>query len=695
MSKKGSKCSINGKNYEIEVYNIVKNTKLNGNNFNTQLESELGGCSSRNDIECNMNLVRDVSIEIKKSKTPDWMQCSLKYDNINKKWIGSSKNKIPDSSKKVFEDIISRIILFNGKIPPFMLKDITHQEWIKIKNETINYNDYYINCPNDTIMKLYSEKGCSYIQISEKGLYHLGNDMCNFKVPAFICEQQLRVRTKIHERKNKKGFCKLSVTVSCQPKNIKNLLNSKYSLDNKNKLPKNLVYEDIYLNCKNYREIQISKVETNKLKEKLIETNKEILNTINNNINISHEGTTGISLTSSKTQMELFKLSKKELLIECDKLGITKCKSKRKEEIIRLINTKNENLRNNVNTTNNINISHEGTTGISLTSSKTQMELFKLSKKELLIECDKLGITKCKSKRKEEIIRLINTKNENLRNNVNTTNNNYNSTSKTINTINISPLRYPGGKTRACKIIDEIIIQYFNTSSFDTIISPFFGGGSFEFYLQNKYGIKLIVNDKFTPLYNFWKQVKLNKTLLCEELRKIKSVSKEQFMSYRNTIMNLNDNVLQQSIQYFIINRCSFNGSTLSGGFSEEASNKRFTPSSIDKIEALNFEHIEIYNYDFYDFVNNVTTDKALLFLDPPYYLESKSKLYGNNGDMHENFNHKLLFDLLNTKKNWIVTYNNCEYIRKLYKDYIIIDTNWTYGMNTSKMSSEIIIISK
>ena len=625
MSKKGSKCSINGKNYEIEVYNIVKNTKLNGNNFNTQLESELGGCSSRNDIECNMNLVRDVSIEIKKSKTPDWMQCSLKYDNINKKWIGSSKNKIPDSSKKVFEDIISRIILFNGKIPPFMLKDITHQEWIKIKNETINYNDYYINCPNDTIMKLYSEKGCSYIQISEKGLYHLGNDMCNFKVPAFICEQQLRVRTKIHERKNKKGFCKLSVTVSCQPKNIKNLLNSKYSLDNKNKLPKNLVYEDIYLNCKNYREIQISKVETNKLKEKLIETNKEILNTINNNINISHEGTTGISLTSSKTQMELFKLSKKELLIECDKLGITKCKSKRKEEIIRLINTKNENLRNNVNTTNN----------------------------------------------------------------------NYNSTSKTINTINISPLRYPGGKTRACKIIDEIIIQYFNTSSFDTIISPFFGGGSFEFYLQNKYGIKLIVNDKFTPLYNFWKQVKLNKTLLCEELRKIKSVSKEQFMSYRNTIMNLNDNVLQQSIQYFIINRCSFNGSTLSGGFSEEASNKRFTPSSIDKIEALNFEHIEIYNYDFYDFVNNVTTDKALLFLDPPYYLESKSKLYGNNGDMHENFNHKLLFDLLNTKKNWIVTYNNCEYIRKLYKDYIIIDTNWTYGMNTSKMSSEIIIISK
>ena len=325
-------------------------------------------------------------------------------------------------------------------------------------------------------------------------------------------------------------------------------------------------------------------------------------------------------------------------------------------------------------------------------NNRPKMELSKLSKKELLVECDKLGITKCKSKSKDEIIKLINSKNDNINNN---SNNILLDISPFIHTTNISPLRYPGGKTRACKIIDDIILQHFDITCFDTILSPFFGGGSFEFYLQNKYGLKLIVNDKFTPLYNFWKQVKVNKTILCEELRKIKSVSKEQFTSYRNTIMDLNDNILQQSIQYFIINRCSFSGSTLSGGFSEEASSKRFTPSSINKIEALDFTHIEIYNNDFYDFINNLTASKALIFLDPPYYLESKSKLYGNNGDMHEGFNHQLLFDVLNTKKNWIVTYNNCDYIRTLYKDYIIIDVNWSYGMNTSKTSSEIIIISK
>jgi len=268
------------------------------------------------------------------------------------------------------------------------------------------------------------------------------------------------------------------------------------------------------------------------------------------------------------------------------------------------------------------------------------------------------------------------------------------SNNSVVNTKNVSPLRYPGGKTRACKVIEEVILQHFDLTCFDTIISPFFGGGSFEFYLQNKYGLNLIVNDKFTPLYNFWKQVKINKTILCEELRKIKSVSKEQFTAYRNTIMELNDNILEQSIHYFIINRCSFSGSTLSGGFSEEASNKRFTPSSINKIEALDFTRIEIYNNDFYDFITNAPNIKTLLFLDPPYYLESKSKLYGNKGDMHEGFNHKLLCDLLHTKKNWIITYNNCQHIRDMYKDYTIIDVNWSYGMNTSKASSEIIIIS-
>ena len=288
-------------------------------------------------------------------------------------------------------------------------------------------------------------------------------------------------------------------------------------------------------------------------------------------------------------------------------------------------------------------------------------------------------------------------------------------------TKNVSPLRYPGGKTRACAKLEACFLEHFATKEFDTIVSPFFGGGSFEFYLQNKYSFKLIVNDKFTPLYNFWKQVKENKLALCEALKQKNTISKEEFANYRATILQTDTADLQKAMQYFIINRCSFSGATLSGGFSEEASKKRYTPSSIRKIEALDLSAMEIYNSDFAAFIEehhagtsvagtsvagtsvagtsvagtSVAGTKSLLFLDPPYYLEKKSKLYGKNGDMHEHFDHQKLFDVIKTKRNWLLTYNNCAYIKDLYKDYLIIETSWSYGMNKTKESSEIIIVSK
>jgi hypothetical protein len=242
--KKGAACSINGKKYELQVFNIVKNCYINDKLFNTQDIKDLGYCNSKNDIECNYLITNDIPIEIKKCKTPDWMQCSLKYDDENKNWIGSSKNKIPDKSKQIFEELIADKILFNGNIPPFIYNNITYDEWVKIKKEN-DYNDIYIDCPNTTIRQLYAEKGCYYIQISEKGLYHLGNDICNFNVPEFICEQQLRIRIKVHSRKNNKGHCNLSITIACQPKKIKDLIDSSYSLDNKDKLPLVIYYNNL------------------------------------------------------------------------------------------------------------------------------------------------------------------------------------------------------------------------------------------------------------------------------------------------------------------------------------------------------------------------------------------------------------------------------------------------------------------
>lgn len=258
---------------------------------------------------------------------------------------------------------------------------------------------------------------------------------------------------------------------------------------------------------------------------------------------------------------------------------------------------------------------------------------------------------------------------------------------------NKSPLRYPGGKTRACKTLNTILNDNFDISKFNNLVSPFFGGGSFEFYIQNTYTLNIIANDKFVPLYNFWTSCKNNNEKLCSELNeKVGLVGKEEFIQFRENIMS-ETNILTQSIMYFIINRCSFSGATLSGGFSHEASQKRFTTSSVNRIKNLDLTRFDIYNNDFEDFIDSNENEGNLIFLDPPYYLEKASKLYGNNGDMHENFDHNKLYRCLSRKKNWFMTYNNCEYIKKLYKGFKIIETSWTYGMNKSKESSEIVII--
>jgi hypothetical protein len=259
-SKRGANCSKEGKKYELMIHDIVKKCKLNNNNaFNTQSPDSLGGCSAENDIVCNYcnpenNLTESIGIEVKKMNTPDWMQCSLKYDDQTKKWKTNSTSKIPEKSQQIIESLLhfiqdtennsNAIQIFNNKIPPFTTHNITHQEWLKIKSDTNDFKDIYVTIDSNTIKNLYKEKNCKYIQISDKGLYHLGNDICQFNIPEFDCPQTLRIRTKIHSRSNTNGYCNLSVMMSCKPKNIKNLEKSNYSLDTINYLPLNLIYDE-------------------------------------------------------------------------------------------------------------------------------------------------------------------------------------------------------------------------------------------------------------------------------------------------------------------------------------------------------------------------------------------------------------------------------------------------------------------
>ena len=208
-----------------------------------------------------------------------------------------------------------------------------------------------------------------------------------------------------------------------------------------------------------------------------------------------------------------------------------------------------------------------------------------------------------------------------------------------------------------------------------------------------------MLNDKFEPLINFYTQCKVSKDKFTEELRKLLgTVSSDVFATYRRTVMTETDPIVK-AIKYFVINRCSFSGATLSGGFSEESSKARFTESSIGNIERLDLTHITFSSEDFSSFISKFNDDDTptFIFCDPPYMLsEGKNKLYGENGDLHESFDHKAFHRIITASKHdWMITYNDSPRIRELYKDYTVIPASWAYGMNASKKSSEIIILNK
>ncbi|MDR2425727.1 MAG: DNA adenine methylase [Endomicrobium sp.] len=246
-----------------------------------------------------------------------------------------------------------------------------------------------------------------------------------------------------------------------------------------------------------------------------------------------------------------------------------------------------------------------------------------------------------------------------------------------------SPLRYPGGKSRAVpQIIDEYIPK-----GLPALCSPFIGGGSIELALASR-GTRVYGYDAFEPLVRFWQVLLKDAPHLAEVVRKYKIMTPAMFYNLQKTFFNLKDRV-EIAAAFFALNRSSFSGTTLSGGMSP--GHPRFTPSIIEQLEKFSIKNLTVNLMDFKKSIPKHAND--FLYCDPPYLTEQK--LYGNRGDQHVGFDHKGLAELLISRDGWILSYNNCEQIRNMYKGHRIITTKWTYGMGNSKKSNEVLILSK
>jgi len=253
---------------------------------------------------------------------------------------------------------------------------------------------------------------------------------------------------------------------------------------------------------------------------------------------------------------------------------------------------------------------------------------------------------------------------------------------------NKSPLRYPGGKTRAVAILDQYVTTHFPGRK--RLLSPFFGGCRFELFLASK-GFQVYGNDLFKPLYVFWNTVKRQPKELAALVKSKMPISKEKFANLRAGINGLTSE-LEIASSYYIINRCSFSGATFCGGFSEQASEGRLNDSSLKTLENINLGQVIFSNSDCNVFLDGFAdSDDLLIYADPPYYITTY--IYGKDGDLHEGFNHAAFAAKIKSRKAWIVSYNDCPYIRGLYAGCRIFTEKWSYGMNKTKDSSEIIIL--
>jgi DNA adenine methylase len=248
-----------------------------------------------------------------------------------------------------------------------------------------------------------------------------------------------------------------------------------------------------------------------------------------------------------------------------------------------------------------------------------------------------------------------------------------------------SPLRYPGGKSRAIQQM-----KYLLPNDFEEYREPFVGGGSFFIYLKRKRpNLKIWINDLNSELFYFWKYAQIDSKELANEVMRVKKERRDGQNLFdeltRIDIRSLTE--FERAVRFFILNRITFSGVVESGGYSQLAFESRFTDSSIARVAKIGhlLEGIRITNLDYRELLSNGGRE-VFTFLDPPYFKATKSRLYGKNGILHTGFDHNGFADeMKKCKHSWLITYDDSPEIRKNFSFAKIYEWELQYGMNNYK----------
>ncbi len=247
----------------------------------------------------------------------------------------------------------------------------------------------------------------------------------------------------------------------------------------------------------------------------------------------------------------------------------------------------------------------------------------------------------------------------------------------------LSPLRYPGGKSKLADFVDNTI--KLNGIEKPIYCEPFCGGAgvAIDLLLKNKVE-KIILNDCDVAVYSFWKAVlddaeKLGQKIISTEITMQERENQRQIYG---ELSKKREYSLDLAFATLFLNRTSVSGiirGGVIGGKDQKGKykigdrfNKEKILEKINRIAALK-DKIELFNLDCSELINTYLknyTDKNNLFIffDPPYYKQGKN-LYTNFFSHKDHENLGLAIKKLD-EYFWILTYDNTSEILKIYKEY-------------------------
>ena len=251
-----------------------------------------------------------------------------------------------------------------------------------------------------------------------------------------------------------------------------------------------------------------------------------------------------------------------------------------------------------------------------------------------------------------------------------------------------TPLRYPGGKSRACTKLDQFLPDL---REYDEYREPFLGGGSVALHITKKYPhLKVWVNDLYEPLVNFWQVLQKDGVTMRNKLLELKTrcpdpaSARVLFQESKQYLDNDNTDSLWRAVSFYIVNKCSFSGLTESSSFSKQASDNNFSFRGIEKLPEYSkiIAKWHITNLTYEELFDESSERHAFVYLDPPY--DIKDNLYGKKGAMHKRFDHDTFAtDCDLCSMDCLISYNANQLVKDRFKSWQAGEFDLTYTLRS------------